>query len=293
MHAFWILTGFFLVVMAGTGLLGYVALFHDTTEKNGKNPLMETLQRIGRAAPVREQESDRLRKRLRLAGHHVPSAALIFSGIRMACAALLGLVALIGVEYWVESLDKALLAALCAALFGFKIPNLILNRWIRRRAQRLRAGLPMVLDLLVLSLEAGQSLGAALIDTGQQLREAFPDLSAELSLVQLEIFANKSRAEAFHNLAKRNEEIEVRRLAQVLIDSDRFGTSLAPALRTHVHYLKLRIRQKAREATRKVGVKLVFPLFFLIFPAVLLVTLGPAILQVVSQLGPMLSTALP
>jgi tight adherence protein C len=111
--------------------------------------------------------------------------------------------------------------------------------------------------------------------------------------VQLEIFAGKTRAEAFRNLAQRSDEIEVRRLAQVFIDSDRFGTSLAPALRTHVHYLRLRMRQKAREKTRTVSVKLIFPLFFLIFPAVLLVTLGPAVLQVMYELRPLLANAVP
>ena len=118
-------------------------------------------------------------------------------------------------------------------------------------------------------------------------------MSAELTLVQREILASKSRGEAYRNLANRNEEIEIRRFAQVLVETDRFGTSLAPTLRAHSHYLKLRLRQKAREAARKVGVKLVFPLFFLIFPAVLLVTLGPAVLQVVSQLAPMLANAVP
>jgi tight adherence protein C len=293
MHTFWILAGFFGAVMAGTALLSYMVLSRESKDQDRQSPLLETLRRIGRAAPVRPQESDRLRTRLRLAGYVVPSAASIFSGIRVACAGLLGLVIFSIALYSVESLYQATLGALCAALVGFILPNLILNRWIRNRAQRLRAGLPMVLDLLVLGLEAGQSLDAALIETGHQLREPFPDLCAELSLVQLEIFANKSRAQAFRNLATRNEEIEIRRLAQVLIDSDRFGTSLAPALRTHVHYLRLRMRQKARETARKVSVKLVFPLFFLIFPAVLLVTLGPAILQVVSQLGPMLTSAMP
>jgi tight adherence protein C len=173
------------------------------------------------------------------------------------------------------------------------LPQRVLSRWIRERSERLRDGLPTALDLMVLSLEAGQSLDAALIETSRELREPFPDLCAELSLVQLEIFASKSRAEALRNLATRNEELEIRRLAQVFIDSDRFGTSLAPALRMHVHYLRIRTRQKAQEAARKVGVKLVFPVFFLIFPAVLLVTVGPAVLLVVSQLGPMLTNAVP
>lgn len=293
MQPFWILTGFFGAVLAGTGLLGYVVLTRDQKDKDGQSPFLETLQRIGRAAPVRPQESDRLRTRLRLAGYYAPSAAPVFAGIRVASAGLLGLIMFSITFYHAHSLYQATLGALCVALVGFLFPNLILNKWIQSRAQRLRAGLPMVLDLLVLALEAGQSLDAALIETAQQLREPFPDLCGELSLVQLEMFANKSRGEAFRNLASRTEEIEIRRLAQVLIDSERFGTGLAPALRTHVHYLRLRTGQRARETARKVGVKLVFPLFFLIFPAVLLVTLGPAILQVVFQLGPMLTTTIP
>jgi tight adherence protein C len=170
---------------------------------------------------------------------------------------------------------------------------MLLSRSIRRRSERLRAGLPMALDLLVLALEAGQSLDAALTESSRQLREPFPELNAELMLVQLEIFAGKTRAEAFKNLALRSDEVEVRRLAQVFIDSDRFGTSLAPALRTHVHYLRWRMRQRAGEKTRTVGVKLIFPLFFLIFPALLLVTLGPAVLQVMFELRPMLANAVP
>jgi tight adherence protein C len=182
---------------------------------------------------------------------------------------------------------------MCGSLVGFILPQLVLNRWIRQRSERLRAGLATALDLMVLGLEAGQSLDAAFQQTARELRLPFPDLNAELTVVLHEISAGKSRAEAFRNLAKRNDEIEIRRLAQVFIDSDRFGTSLAPALRAHTHYLRLRMRQKAREAARKVAVKLVFPVFFLIFPAMLLVTLGPAVLQIVSQLGPMLLNSVP
>src|SRR6185295_18788463 len=137
-----------------------------------------------------------------------------------------------------QTLYKTVLLWLCAALFGFAFPTILLNRRIRLRSERLRAGLPMALDLLVLALEAGQSLDAALTETSRQLREPFPDLNAEAMMVQLEIFAGKTRAEAFKNLAQRNDEIEIRRLAQVFVDSDRFGTGLAPALRTHVHYLR-------------------------------------------------------
>lgn len=287
-----IFAGFFLTVMAGTGGLAYVALFRDR-EHAGENSVIETLHRIGRSAPVRPAESDKLRQKLRLAGYTLPSAVPVFSGIRLAAAAFLGLV-VFGVAEWNDlALDRALLSGLSGALVGFMLPNHVLVRQIRRRSERLREGLPTALDLLVLGLEAGQSLDSALFEAGRELKDVFPDLSAELNLVQIEIRASKSRAEAFRNLAARNTDLEFRRLSQVLIDSDRFGTSLAPALRSHVHYLRARMRQKAREAARKVGVKLIFPLFFLIFPAMLLVTLGPAILQFIYQLGPMLTNVVP
>jgi tight adherence protein C len=287
-----ILAGFFLVVMATTCAVGYGVLFKDERE-NSESPLVEALRRIGAMAPLRPKESDRLRKRLVLAGYHSRSAPVIFSGIRLASAAIFGLlVAGIALSAG-QTLYKTVLLALCAAFCGFVLPNMLLSRGIRRRSERLREGLPMALDLLVLALEAGQSLDAALTETSRQLREPFPDLNVEVMLVQLEIFAGKTRAEAFKNLALRSEEIEIRRLAQVFIDSDRFGTGLAPALRTHAHYLRWRMRQRAGEKTRTVGVKLIFPLFFLIFPALLLVTLGPAILQVMFELRPLLANAVP
>jgi tight adherence protein C len=287
-----ILAGFFLVVMATTSAAGYSVLFKEEKE-NSESPLVEALRRIGAMAPLRPKESDRLRKRLVLAGYHSRSAPVIFSGIRLASAAIFSLlVAGIALSAG-QTLYKTVLLGLCAAFCGFVFPNMLLNRSIRRRSERLRAGLPKALDLLVLALEAGQSLDAALTETSRQLREPFPDLNAEVMLVQLEIFAGKTRAEAFKNLALRSEEIEIRRLAQVFIDSDCFGTGLAPALRTHVHYLRWRMRQRAGEKTRTVGVKLIFPLFFLIFPALLLVTLGPAILQVMFELRPLLANAVP
>lgn len=285
-----ILAGFFMVVMATTCVAGYGVLFKGEKEES-ESRLLATLRRIGAMAPLRPKESDRLRQRLLLAGYASRPAVTIFSGIRLASAAVLSLL-LAGIALYAgQTLYKTVLLSLCAALFGFALPTILLNRRIRLRSERLRAGLPMALDLLVLALEAGQSLDAALTETSRQLREPFPDLNAEVMMVQLEIFAGKTRAEAFRNLAQRSEEIEVRRLAQVFIDSDRFGTGLAPALRTHVHYLRWRMRQRAGEKTRTVGVKLIFPLFFLIFPALLLVTLGPAILQVMFELRPMLANA--
>ena len=292
MRELWILAGFFAAVMTSSGLAAYAVLFRRENAA-GDSPLVETLGRIGRATPVRPRESDRLQRRLGQAGYRSPAAPPVYSGIRVASAALMALFLFAGALLNTQSLYSAVLAGTCGSLVGFILPQLVLNRWIRRRSERLRAGLATALDLMVLGLEAGQSLDAAFQQTARELRTPFPDLHAELTIVLHEISAGKSRAEAFRNLAKRSDEIEIRRLAQVFIDSDRFGASLAPALRAHTHYLRLRMRQKAREAARKVAVKLVFPVFFLIFPAMLLVTLGPAVLQIVSQLGPMLLNSVP
>jgi tight adherence protein C len=292
MRELWILTGFFATVMAGTGVAAYAVLFRRGAAA-GDSPLMETLGRIGRAAPVRPDESDRLQRRLSQAGYRSPAAPSVYAGIRTASAALIGLILFAAASFNTRSIYSAMLAGVCGALVGFILPQLFLNRRIRQRSERLRAGLATALDLMVLGLEAGQSLDAAFQQTAREIRLPFPDLNAELTVVLHEIAAGKSRADAFRNLAKRNDEIEIRRLAQVFIDSDRFGTSLAPALRANTHYLRLRMRQKARETARKMAVKLVFPVFFLIFPAMLLVTLGPAVLQIVTQLGPMLLNSVP
>jgi len=285
-----IFAGFFLTVLAATVVGGYFTLFRKG-EPAGPTSLLEALNRIGRSAPVRPAESDRIRQQLRLAGYTQEAAVPVFTGIRLASAAALALFVFAAAEWNGLTLARAFLCMLSAALVGYMLPNHFLAQRIRRRSEKLREGLPTALDLMVLGLEAGQSLDSALFEAGREIRQAFPDLSAELNTVQIEIRATKTRVEAFHNLATRNSDIEFRRLSQVLIDSDRFGSSLAPALRSHVHYLRLRMRQKANEAARKVSVKLIFPLFFLIFPAILLVTLGPAILQFVYQLGPMLNNA--
>jgi tight adherence protein C len=293
MPEFFILAAFFGVVMAGTSLFGYVVMRGRQAGGEGENTLTEVLRNIGVAAPVGKQEFDRLRRRLALAGYRQPSAAPIYSGIRIASAAVLGLLVLGLATFYTHSFYKAVLSALCGALFGFMLPDRVLNGRIRRRSEILRAGLPPALDLMVLNLEAGQSLDAALGEVTREIRGLYPELHEQLNLVQFDMLGGKSRADAFRNLAKRNEEIEIRRLAQVFLDADRFGTPLAPALRMHVHYLRLRMQQKAHETARRVGVKLIFPLFFLIFPAVLLVTLGPAVLQVVTQLTPMLNNIAP
>jgi len=120
------------------------------------------------------------------------------------------------------------------------------------------------------------------------LKRNYPDLSAELAQLYMELRTGGSRADSFRALAARNKDPELRKLSNLLIDSDRYGVTIGPALRTHAKYLRTRFRQQAQEKARKVGVKLIFPVFFLIFPSVLLVTLGPACMMMYEQLNSML-----
>jgi tight adherence protein C len=136
---------------------------------------------------------------------------------------------------------------------------------------------------MVLDLEAGQSLDQAIADTSRGLKRTHPELSAELAQLFLDLRTG-DRTDSFRRFGARSKEAELRKLGNLLIDSDRFGASVGPALRSHAKYLRTRFRQQAQERARKVGVKLIFPVFFLIFPSVLLVTLGPACMLMFQQL---------
>src|SRR5260370_10606181 len=171
----------------------------------------------------------------------------------------------------------------CGLGLGFMLPDRVLAARIRARARRLRSAVPPALDLMVLGMEAGQSLDQSIADASRSLKRTHPVLSAELAQLYLELKTSRSRADSFRGFSLRNNEPELRKLANLLIDSDRFGASIGPALRSHTKYLRTRFRQQAQEKARKIGVKLIFPVFFLIFPSVLLVTLGPACIMMYQQ----------
>jgi tight adherence protein C len=176
------------------------------------------------------------------------------------------------------------LALIAGGGAGYLLADRVLAWLGNRRAEQLKRSLPLALELLVLSLESGQSLDGAMLDTARELQSSHPDLAAELATVPPGVLSTRSRQDQLRQLISENKEPEIRRFAQVLLDSDRFGTSLATALRNQTRYLRTNLRQQAQEQARKVSVKLVFPVFFLIFPAVLLVTLGPAVLQLMDSL---------
>jgi len=167
------------------------------------------------------------------------------------------------------------------------LPGIVLARKARARQHKLQLGLPDALDLLVVSVEAGLGLDQALLRVGEELATAHPDLSDELRLVNLELRAGKGRSDALRNLGERTGLDDIISLVTVLVQTDKFGTSVAQSLRVHSDVLRTKRRQRAEEAAAKTGVKMVFPLVFCIFPAIWVVTIGPAAIKFVQVLFPM------
>jgi tight adherence protein C len=180
---------------------------------------------------------------------------------------------------------------ICGAFAAFYGSAGVLKRLTKRRCERLRLGLPDALDLLVVCVEAGLGIDQAILKVSKELRLAHPDISQELDMVHLEMRAGVARAEALRHLGDRTGSVELRKLAAVLIQTDRFGTSMSESLRTHADFLRVRRRQEAEERAAKVGVKLVFPIFFFLLPAMMVVAAGPGLLQLVKNLLPLMRDA--
>lgn len=179
-----------------------------------------------------------------------------------------------------------MLCVLGAMAVGFYLPNLALSRAAKAYQRKIFEGLPDALDLLIVCLEAGLALDAAIARVAQELAANAPEVSDELHLVTLELRAGNSRVKALRNLATRTGVAGIDTLVAMLIQAERFGTSAADSLRVHAEELRTQRRQQAEETAAKVALKLLFPLIFCIFPALLLVLLGPAMIQIYRALLP-------
>jgi tight adherence protein C len=165
---------------------------------------------------------------------------------------------------------------------GAMVPGLWLTRQTKLRQKVIRNGLPDALDLLIVCLEAGSSLDQGIVKASDELEIAYPPLAEELRMVTTEIRAGRPRLEALKNLAARTKVDDVRALVAMLVQTDRFGTSVAQALRTHAETARIKRRQNAEERAAKLSVKLVFPLVFFLFPALYVVILGPAVIRIMN-----------
>jgi tight adherence protein C len=254
----------------------------DDTPKPRLQSVVGFMKRVGEKAPRSAKELGSLRLRLVQAGYRREEALTIFFGIRIVFA--LALFALFSSSILMK---PNIMFALGGLALGYLLPGMVLARLAKKRAHRIRLSLADMLDLLVVSVEAGLGLDQAMSRVGTELAFAYPELSDELRLINLELRAGKARSEALRNLADRTGVDDLSSLVTMLIQTDKFGTSVAQSLRVYSETLRTKRRQRAEEAAAKTGVKMVFPLVFCIFPAIWVVTIGPAVIKFVTVLFPL------
>lgn len=234
---------------------------------------------LSKLLPLRSKKDIyRLRIRMLRGGIRYPGAPVLY-----ATAEMLLPLALAGTAYAIGMPEppRLWLVVVAAGALGFFLPGVWLERRLAHRRRQIENGLPDALDLLVVCIEAGSGLDQAILKTSDEISFAYPALGDELRILNSEIRAGKTRIEAFRNLAARTKVDDVRALTAMLIQTDRFGTSVGQALRSHADTSRTKRRQRAEEAAQKIGVKLVFPLVLFFFPAFYVVVLGSAIIQFV------------
>jgi tight adherence protein C len=243
-----------------------------TLHRKGASLSSNMMGQLERLVPRSQSELSVVQRRLVRAGYRSDTAMKFFYGAKILVPLCLCLiVATTGLSHF-----GGLFVYPLALGLGFLAPDFWLGRQIASRQAKIRRGLPDVLDMMVICIEAGQSLDQATIRTADELRTAQPAISDELGVVVLEQRAGRARTDAWRQFAERTAVDTVRNLVSVLVQSEKFGTSIAKTLRVHADTLRTQRRQKVEEQAAKTSVKLVFPLVLFIFPSLFVVTLGPA-----------------
>jgi tight adherence protein C len=242
--------------------------------------MQQALDPLSRALPLSTADASQTRLWLIQAGYRSPQHATIYRGLRV----LFGALGFLSVFLFTGFNSPMLLLGVTG--FGFFVPRFMLKKKLQERQRRLRLGLPDGLDLTVICVEAGLSLDQAMMRVGEDLRTAHPELSGEFHLFDLETRAGKPRVEALRNLAERTGVDDIRSLVGTLIQTDRFGTSVAQALRVHSDSLRTERRQRAEEQAAKTTVKMIIPLVLFVMPSLIFVTVGPAVIQLLHIFAP-------
>lgn len=234
---------------------------------------------LNRMAPISAVEAQKLQKQMLQAGYRSQDAAMIFRAIQLVL-----MVAFPGAVVTIcfllnRPLNNILVWGMLAAAAGFYLPRYVLRRKTAGRQLRISWGLADTLDLLVVAVEAGLGLNAALVRVGDELKDVHPDIHGEFELVNLEIRVGRSRDEALRNLVERTGVDDLRSFVALMIQADRYGSSIGKAVRIFADSLRTKRRQRAEQASQKAALKLLFPLTLFLFPTILMVILGPAVLN--------------
>jgi tight adherence protein C len=233
-------------------------------------------------SPRKEGNISEIRRLFIKGGYRSPKAMPIFFGIKVLLALSFFGAGMAGKMFSLQKISTAgfFYSVIGLAVVGFYLPNLWIKLRISGRKEKIRRGLPDALDLMVVCVEAGTGLDAALNRTAEEIKKTNPVLAEELGLVILEIRAGKSREEALKNLSWRTDLDDLSNLTTLLIQTERFGTSIAQALRVHSDFMRTKRFQRAEEIAQKMPIKLIFPIGLFIFPVFFLVTLGPAVASI-------------
>jgi tight adherence protein C len=248
-----------------------------------KERVRHTLASIGKiGASPNTQQTPKNQLLMVRAGYRSPEAMMAVRGFKI----LVPVALVAGVFFTGAYTFNPFLVFGMAAVAGYLLPDMWLTWRVHARQRLLRRALPDGLDLLVICVEAGLGLDQALLRVAQELNVAHPELSDELQLVNLEMRVGKTRLDAMRELARRTGLDDIKALVSMLIQTERFGTSVAQSLRVHSDDLRMKRRQRAEEMAAKTTVKMVPALVFFIFPALMVVILGPAIIAIMRQLMP-------
>ncbi len=233
--------------------------------------------------PKADAERDSTQAHLVQAGFRSPQSLRNFYGLKVILALTLPVIVLIGVRWFPGlSINGITFAVVLAAFIGVRAPNQVLESLRQRRIKRLRNGLPDALDLLVVCVESGLGLAPAIERVARELEFSHPDLAQELALVNIEMRAGVERPVALRNLAARSGVDDINGLVGLLVQTIRFGTSVAEALRVYSEEFRDKRMQKAEEQAAKIGTKMIFPLVLCLFPSFFIVAVGPAILRIIA-----------
>ena len=249
----------------------------------------ELVQKLGNVLPASPKDVSIMHRRLIKAGLRGPNALKIFYGSKVFFGVVVPIVMSLLVAGSPADASNKFVAVLAAVAAGFFGPNEYVNILSKRRQKEIQRGLANGLDLLVVCVESGLGLDQAILQVSKELEHAHPEICEEFMLVNLELKAGKRRVEALRNLAERTTVDDLKKLVAVLIQADRFGTGVAQSLRQHADFMRVHARQVAEEKAAKLGVKLIFPIFFCILPSLFLVTVGPMAVKIVRELGPMMN----
>jgi len=267
---------------------GTVVEHHEVAPSHPSLIFRDLVKRLGALVPVSPKDVTVMQRRLIRAGYRKDNALKILYGAKLMLLVLFPATLFFVIPGDADPSNRtAALAA--AAVAGFFGPNEFVRMKAKKRQKMIQRGLANALDLMVVCVESGLGLDQAILQVAKELEKAHPEITEEFAIVNFELKAGKRRAESLRNLADRTAVEDLKKLVAVLIQADRFGTGIAQSLRAHSDYMRVQARQIAEEKAAKLGVKLVFPIFFCILPSLFVVTVGPVAMKIIRELLPMMN----